>query len=112
MQSLINEYFDSLCTDTFFKNDYESIIGKAKDVITELKRQAECVKDNKDLDSEEIENIVNESNELIKEIQKEYPNLEDVIEISDNPMAGFYTLLGKEQLLEELEDYIDELEDD
>ena len=36
-QFFINRYFHKLRTEKFFKNDDEEIIGKAKDVIQNLK---------------------------------------------------------------------------
>ena len=50
MQELINEFFDKLCKNKFFKNDDEEIIGKAKDVIQNL--------------NEQIEYVMNEENEI------------------------------------------------
>ena len=43
MQELINEFFDKLCKNKFFKNDDEEIIGKVKDVIQNLNEQIEYV---------------------------------------------------------------------
>ena len=37
MQNLINKYFSKLCSEKFFKNDDENIIGEVKDVIENLK---------------------------------------------------------------------------
>ena len=112
MQKLINKYFSKLCSDKFFKDDDETIIGKAKDVIRNLEQQLEYIKNpENNIDEEDIEFITNESNSLIKEIQEKYPNKEDVIEISVHPMAGFYVLINKEDLLNELKEYYEELEE-
>lgn len=112
MQKLINEYFAKLCSDKFFINDDEIIIGKAKDVIDNLQQQSRYVNNpNNNVDDEEIEFITSEVKNLIKEIKKEYPNENDVIELSFHPMADFYVLVDKESLCEELKEYYDELEE-
>ncbi len=111
MQNLINFYFSKLCDSRFFKNDDEVIIGKAKDVIENLKQQAEFVKNpENNIDEEEIEFITDEVESLINEIEEKYSNTDDVIEISLSPMAGFYMLVDTEDLLEELKEYYDDLE--
>ena len=113
MQKLINEYFEKLSSNIFFKNDDETIIGRSKNVIDNLKEQLKYAK--KDLDSveemEELKIITTDIKSLIKEIKKQYKNKNDVIMLSFHPMAGFYTLQSQEKLLEELEDYIDEMEE-
>ena len=112
MQDLINEYFSKICSDKFFKNDEEVIIGKAKDVIENLKQQSEYVKNSENnIDKENIEFITNEIKILIKEIQDTYLNDNDIIKIELNPMAGFYLLSEQDRLLEELKQYYDELEE-
>lgn len=112
MQKLINKYFNKLCSEKFFKNDDEDIIGKVKDVIENLKEQIKYVNNPKNkVCQEDIEFIVNEANELIKEINTNYPNKNDVIGISLHPMAGFYVLQDKETLFEELNEYYEELEE-
>ena len=112
MQEQINKYFEKLCSDIFFKNDDETIIGRAKDVINNLNEQLDYAK--KELDpvdeKEELEIITEETEDLIQEIKDIYLNLNDVIMISFHPMAGFYTLQSREKTLEELKDYINELE--
>lgn len=111
MQDLINFYFSKLCDGRFFKNDDEIIIGKAKDVIEDLKQQSEYVKNpDNDIDEEEIEFITDEVKSLINEIEEKYSNTDDVIEISSSPMAGFYELIDTENLLKELKEYYDDLE--
>ena len=111
MQNLINFYFSKLCDGKFFKNDDEIIIGRAKDVIENLKQQAEFVKNpDNNIDEEEIKFITDEVKSLINEIEKKYFDTDDVIEISLSPMAGFYMLVNTKDLLEELKEYYDELE--
>lgn len=112
MQNLINKYFNKLCSDKFFKNDEECIIGKAKDVIKNLEQQAEYVNNPKNnVDEENIVFITNEVKILIKEIQDTYSNCNDVIEIALHPMAGFYVLQEKETLFKELKEYYEEMEE-
>lgn len=113
MQKLINEYFSKLCTEKFFKNDDEDIIGKVKDVIENLEEQKKFVNNPKnEICKEDIEFIVNSANELIEVINSNYTNKNDVIGISVNPMAGFYMLQSKETLFEELKEYYEELEEE
>lgn len=112
MQSLINEYFSKLCSDKFFINDGENIIGRTKDIIEELEQESKYVSNpNNKISKEEVEFITNEAKDLINEIKKEYSNEDDVIKISLHPMVGFYTLIDKESLCEELKEYYDELEE-
>ena len=111
MQELINKYFKQLCTGKFFKNDDETIIGKVKDVIEDLEQQSLYVNNHKNnFDEETIEFITEETKELIHEIKNKYSNENDVIEISVHPMAGFYVLIEQQDLLDELQAYIDDEE--
>lgn len=112
MQESINEMFNKLCNEKFLKNDDEVIIGKAKDVIDNLKQQSEYANnpENK-LDEEEIEFITGEVNELIEQINNTYSNKEDVIKIEIHPMTGFYILADKKSLLEDLKEYYGEMEE-
>lgn len=113
MQNKINEYFNKLCSEKFFKYDDEEIIGKVKDVIDDLKQQYEFVNNpDNDVDKEDIEFITNEVINLINEIKNTYSNENDVIKIEVHPMAGFYTLVNKEVLFEELKEYYEELEEE
>lgn len=112
MQNLINKYFSKLCSEKFFKNDDENIIGEVKDVIENLKEQIKYANNPKNkICREDIEFIVNAANELIKKINDNYTNKNDVIGITLHPMAGFYVLQDKETLFEELKEYYDELEE-
>jgi hypothetical protein len=112
MQKLINEYFNKLCSEKFFKNDEEEIVGKAKDVIENLKQQYDYANNPENaLDDEDIEFITNEVTELIEQINNTYTNKDDIIKIAFHPMAGFYVLRDKETLFEELKEYYEELEE-
>lgn len=112
MQDLINEYFNKLCSNKFFKNDEEVIIGKAKDVIKELEEQLEFVNSPEmSFDVDSILFMTNEVKLLINDIQDTYSNDNDVIEIALHPMSGFYVLQKKETLFEELKEYYEELEE-
>ena len=112
MQELINKYFDKLCSEKFFKNDDEIIIGKAKDVINNLKEQITYVKNPKNKLCEiDIEIVVESATELIEEINQTYSNKDDVIEIAIHPMAGFYVLKDKKSLLKELKEYYEDMEE-
>ena len=109
MQEKINEYFSKLCSEKFFKNDDETIIGKAKDVIQNLKDQIAYAKNKiNELDELDVQLIVENSNQLIDEITHRYTNKEDVVLVSLHPMAGFYVLQNKETLYEELKAYYEE----
>ena len=106
-QKLINKYFNALTSDKFFKNDDETIIGKAGDVIEELCKQTEILKDSRD----EYECFIfSETHNLIKEIKEAYSNNDDVIELSFHPMVGFFTLININDLYEDLKEYYEELE--
>lgn len=112
MQKLINKYFNKLCSDKFFKNDCETIIGRAKDVIELLKSESEYI--NNPENNVEIETIdfnTYEIKELIKEIQGTYSNLNDVIYLFEHPMVGFYVLANRKDLYQDLKEYYIELEE-
>lgn len=112
MQELINKYFDKLCSGKFFKNDDEIIIGKAKDVIDNLKYQITYAKDPKNKLCEiDIEIVVESANELIEEINRTYSNKDDVIEIAIHPMAGFYVLKDTKAVLKDLKEYYEDTEE-
>ena len=112
MQKLINKYFSKLCTEKFFMNDDQNIIGKVKDVIRNLEEQIKFVNNPKnEICQEDIEFITNAANELITEINTHYTNKNDVIWIELSPMYGFYMLQQKEALLKELKEYYEELEE-
>lgn len=112
MQKKINEYFEKLCKDKFFKNDDRIIIGKVKDVIENLQQQAEYTKNPKNnIGEDDIKFIISEVKELIKKIKDIYSDENDVIYLLSCPMSGFYILQDNESLLEELEDYYKEMEE-
>lgn len=108
MQRLINEYFTKICKGKFIKHDDETIIGRVKDVIENLKQQSKYVKNQ--VGEEDAEFITKEVKDLVKEIKTKYSNKHDVIKMSFHPMAGFFVLVDKESLLEELEEYYNEME--
>lgn len=113
MQELINEFFDKLCKDKFFKNDDISIIGKAKDVIQNLNEQIEYVmNEENEISKEERDAIVDEATKLIQKINNNYSNKDDVIWLNTSPMDSFYDLQEKESLYEELKEYYEELEEE
>lgn len=113
MQELINEFFDKLCKNKFFKNDEEEIIGKAKDVIQNLNEQIEYVmNEENEISEEEREAIVDEATKLIQIINNKYSNKDDVIWLNSSPMDNFYYLQEKESLYEELKKYYEELEEE
>lgn len=113
MQEKINKYFEKLCSDIFFKNDDEVIIGRVKNVINNLNKQLDYSK--KELDpveeQEELAFITEETEDLIQEIKDTYLNENDVMMLSFHPMAGFYVLCDKKKLLQELKEYYDEMEE-
>ena len=111
-QFFINKYFDKLTTEEFFRNDEEAVIGKAKDVIEQLKEHMESCKNSKDEDIEQLEEWIAEDEELIKEIEKEYPNQNDIVGIVYHPMAGTFILEDKDELYEELKEYYKEMKED
>lgn len=111
-QFFINRYFHKLCNEKFFKNDDEEIIGKAKDVIQNLKDQIEYVKNPKnEVDEEDMNFVIDEATALINEIDKTYFLKNNVIGLFVHPMAGFYVLQSKKSLFEDLKEYYDELEE-
>ncbi len=94
------------------RNTINFITDFAKDVIDNLNSQIEYAKDPANALNEcDIEFVVNEATDLIQEINKHYQDKDDVIEIALHPMSGFYVLQDKEKLLEELQDYYEELEE-
>lgn len=112
MQELINMYFYKVCSEKFINNNDELIIGKAEDIVQDLKEQIKYVqKSENKLDESEIEMITDELNELITEIDNKYYNKKDIIGVTLHPMSESYTLLDKEVVYEELKEYYDELEE-
>jgi len=113
MQKLINEYFDKLCSDKFFKDDYEEIIGRKKDVIEKLKENVQYAKNPKNnVDKSDIKFIKSETKALLKQIKNENLKDDDVIYLDYHPMSDFYALQSTETLYNELKDYMEDLEDD
>lgn len=111
-QALINKYFNKLTTDKFFKNDNEAVIGKAKDVIQQLKSYAEDFKKKEDeFDPEELEIWIEENEELINDIEQKYHNKNDVVGIFYHPMAGTFLLQDKDDLFEELKEEYEDMKD-
>lgn len=106
-QELINEYFKVLTSDKFFKNDDETIIGKAGDVIDEICKQTEILKDS---NVEYEYYIFHETHKLVKEIKNKYSNNNDVIMLFVQPTSTFYELADVNDLYEELKEYYEELE--
>ena len=107
MQEKINEYFNKLCKEKFFRND-EALIGKAKDVIDDLEQNADYVKNDNSLDKQEANFIIKETSKLVKKIKKEHPNLDDVIKLYDNEMGEFTELVETEILYNEMKEYYEE----
>lgn len=113
MQKLINKYFKKLCSDKYFKNDYETIIGRAKEVIELLKTESEYIKNpENNVDIETIDFNTYKIKELIEKIQDTYSNLNDVIYLFEQPMVGFYVLADRKDLYQDLKEYYIELEED
>ena len=111
-QFFINKYFHKLCKEKFFKNDEDSVIGSAENVIHMLKENIKYAKNVENSDNKEwAEFIIAESNSLIYEISRTYKNKKDIIGLYNSPMSGFYMLYDRSLLLEELEEYYKELED-
>lgn len=109
MQFLINKYFSKLCSEKFFKNNDEEIIGKVKDVIQNLEEQIDFVKNpDNGIDKEDVDFIILNVKELISEINNKYSNKNDIIKIYNHPMSGFYVLQDKKSLLEDLKEYYKE----
>lgn len=112
-QLLINKYFHKLCSDKFFEYDDEVMTGMVKDVIEELKNQIEYLKGPKnDYDEEYTEYLINETKDLINEINNTYSHKNDVIKLTVHPMSGSYVIQDKNQLYEELKDYYEELKEE
>ena len=65
-QFFINRYFNKIANEEFFRNDEEAVIGKAKDVIEQLKEHMESYKNSKDEDIEQLEEWIAEDEDLIK----------------------------------------------
>lgn len=112
MQKLINKYFKKLCSEKFLICDDEVIIGKSKDVIENLKSEIKYVNNSENnIDKENAEFITNEAKGLIKIIQKDYPNKNDVIKLKVHPMTDFYVLQTRKDLYDELKEYYEEMEE-
>ena len=109
-QFFINKFFNKLTSEVFFQNDDEAVIGKAKDVIQCLKDQMEYVKNpGNDINKEEAMNIIDNSNNLIQEIENTYHNKNNVVGIVNSPMAGFFVLQDKKSLYLDLKEYYDDI---
>jgi hypothetical protein len=111
-QFLINKYFKKLCNAKFFKNDEDAIIGRAKDVIKCLQDGVTYVKDPiNEVNEENRDFLVEETALLIKDIQNDYHNMNNVIGLTNHPMLGFYVLQDKTDLYNELKEYYEEMEE-
>lgn len=109
-QFFINRFFNKLTSEDFFQNDDEAVIGKAKDVIQSLKDQIEYVKNpDHEFDKEEATNIIDNSNDLINEIENTYHNKNNVVGIVNSPMAGFFVLQDKKSLYLDLKEYYEDM---
>lgn len=112
-QIFINKYFNKLTTDEFLQNDEDAVIGKAKDVIEQLKEHMEGYKKAiEENDKEVLEEWITEDEELISEIEKEYPNKEDIVGIAYHFMAGTFLLQDRSELLEDLKKRYKEMKED
>lgn len=112
-QFFINRYFNKITTEEFFRNDDEAVIGKAKDVIEQLKSYTEDLKKKEDeFDLEELNIWITENEDLINNIEQKYHNKNDVIGIYYHPMAGTFLLQDKDELYEELKEYYKEMKEE
>ena len=112
-QFFINRYFNKITTEEFFRNDEEAVIGKAKDVIEQLKSYTEDLKIKEDeFDLEELNTWITENDDLINKIEQKYHNRNDVIGIYYHPIAGTFLLQDKDELYEELKEYYKEMKEE
>lgn len=104
IQEKINKYA-KLVYNNELQDDGENVSGLVVDVIKHLKDIKKYFKTNEsELSQEEIDGIIEETNELIKELEQNYDN-EDYVSLFTHPMSGFYSIN------EEIKDILDDLLD-
>lgn len=104
IQEKINKYA-KLVYNNELQDDGENVSGLVVDVIKHLKDIKKYFETNEsELSQEEIDGIIEETNELIKELEQNYDN-EDYVSLFTHPMSGFYSIN------EEIKDILDDLLD-
>lgn len=104
IQEKINKYA-KLVYNNELQDDGENVSGLVVDVIKHLKDIKKYFETNEsELSQEEIDGIIEETNELIKELEQNYDN-EDYVSLFTHPMSGFYSIN------EEIKDILDDLFD-
>lgn len=104
IQEKINKYA-KLVYNNELQDDGENVSGLVVDVIKHLKDIKKYFETNEsELSQEEIDGIIEETNDLIKELEQNYDN-EDYVSLFTQPMSGFYSIN------EEIKDILDDLLD-
>lgn len=104
IQEKINKYA-KLVYNNELQDDGENVSGLVVDVIKHLKDIKKYFETNEsELNQEEIDGIIEETNDLIKELEQNYDN-EDYVSLFTQPMSGFYSIN------EEIKDILDDLLD-
>lgn len=108
IQEKINKYA-KLVYNNELQDNGEDVSGLVVNVIKHLKGINKYFETNESgLSQEEIDNIIEETNYLIKELERNYDN-EDYISLYTNPMSDFYSV--NENIKDILEDLFDYYED-
>lgn len=105
IQEKINKYA-KLVYDNELQDNGEDVSGKVKDLIKHLQSiKTYFEKNESELSQEEIDNIIEATDDLIKELEQNYDN-EDYIALFTQPMSGFYSIDDNlKDILENLLDY-------
>lgn len=108
IQEKINKYA-KLVYNNELQDNGEDVSGLVVDVINHLNEINKYFKENDTgLSQEEIDEIIEETNTLIKELEINYDN-EDYISLYTEPMSGFYSVCENiEDVLDDLFDYYED----
>lgn len=104
-QEKINKYA-KLVYNNELQDNGEDVSGTVEDIIKHLQGIKKYFKTNKsELSQEEIDGIIEETDDLIKELERNYDN-EDYISLFTHPMSDFYSIDNNfKDLLDDLLDY-------
>lgn len=104
-QEKINKYA-KLVYNNELQDNGEDVSGTVEDIIKHLQGIKKYFKTNKsELSQEEIDGIIEETDDLIKELEQNYDN-EDYISLFTHPMSDFYSIDNNfKDLLDDLLDY-------
>lgn len=104
-QEKINKYA-KLVYNNELQDNGEDVSGTVENIIKHLQGIKKYFKTNEsELEQEEIDSIIEETDDLIKELEQDYDN-EDYISLFTHPMSDFYSIDNNfKDILDDLLDY-------